>query len=604
MRSLIIVTLIVFSSTVCAQNTRDIQVLFEKGQKLVSANPDSVYLIISEIELSSREIKYNWGFVQADLLRAWVTYWDNDLEAAAKLLLEVIDRAENLRGESYEEGRARTLLGLVYKKFNEYDKAQEQIIRASNSYLAMDCTRNYGGALSNLGTLEGMKGNYPEALSYFIESRQIARSVNNSELLRSSLINISVANSLMNNHEEAISTSKEVLAISIREEDSLSIAYNLIIVAENFKEAELLDSAIYYNQEVVDYVKSHFADHPKYKSFIYEAYQNNAAIYYDKGSVEEAKSLLFSSLRLRSKNENTGIEDSYTLLANYHQDQQNIDSAIFYSMKALNSSIRNRSKRSARGAAKRLSSIYRQTKRYDSALFYSEMYHTYNDSLYNESNERKFSNLKIEMATAEKQSEIDLLKKQKEIDKTERKLLLLSMISVATLAAFMVTILILRQRNKNKEQLLKEAELKSEVGMKEHQLQQQALHMINMSNRMTEVEETLKSVRKKQNFSSRDLQTVLSNIKVSKSMDSEWKRFEEYFSNFNPEFYEKLAKEHDSLTHQERRIAALIKLGLNNREISNLLNIEQKSVSMNRYRLKKKLGLLDQEDLTSYLQKL
>lgn len=61
---------------------------------------------------------------------------------------------------------------------------------------------------------------------------------------------------------------------------------------------------------------------------------------------------------------------------------------------------------------------------------------------------------------------------------------------------------------------------------------------------------------------------------------------------------------HPDLTKGERNLSLLIRGGLSTKEISMLLGLETKTVNMNRYRLRKALGLPQDDDLYDYLSKL
>ena len=69
----------------------------------------------------------------------------------------------------------------------------------------------------------------------------------------------------------------------------------------------------------------------------------------------------------------------------------------------------------------------------------------------------------------------------------------------------------------------------------------------------------------------------------------------------NKVFLDRLLAKHPDLTKGERNLALLIRGGLSSKEISMLLNLEPKTVNMNRYRLRKALSLDSDTDLYEYL---
>lgn len=72
----------------------------------------------------------------------------------------------------------------------------------------------------------------------------------------------------------------------------------------------------------------------------------------------------------------------------------------------------------------------------------------------------------------------------------------------------------------------------------------------------------------------------------------------------NRNFMNNLLARHPDLTKGERNLALLIRGGLASKEIAMLLGLKPETVSMNRYRLRKSLGLTQDTDLHDYLQTL
>ena len=77
-----------------------------------------------------------------------------------------------------------------------------------------------------------------------------------------------------------------------------------------------------------------------------------------------------------------------------------------------------------------------------------------------------------------------------------------------------------------------------------------------------------------------------------------------FFSNFekiHPDFGQSLQKIIPSITANELKLCAFLRLNLSSKEISLLLNITPESVNKARYRLRKKMELNSTEDLFTFL---
>ena len=63
-----------------------------------------------------------------------------------------------------------------------------------------------------------------------------------------------------------------------------------------------------------------------------------------------------------------------------------------------------------------------------------------------------------------------------------------------------------------------------------------------------------------------------------------------------------LTERHPNLTQGEKHLASLLRVNLSTKEIAMLTGNTPKTINMNRYRLRKALGLSSEEDLIAYIQ--
>ncbi|MBW1297107.1 helix-turn-helix and ligand-binding sensor domain-containing protein [Aquimarina litoralis] len=83
--------------------------------------------------------------------------------------------------------------------------------------------------------------------------------------------------------------------------------------------------------------------------------------------------------------------------------------------------------------------------------------------------------------------------------------------------------------------------------------------------------------------------------------DKESRIFKINFDKSHQEFYERLSKEYPSLTSKDLRLCAYLKMNLSSKEIAPLLGISPQSVDVNRHKLRKKLHLDSEDNLTNFL---
>jgi len=84
----------------------------------------------------------------------------------------------------------------------------------------------------------------------------------------------------------------------------------------------------------------------------------------------------------------------------------------------------------------------------------------------------------------------------------------------------------------------------------------------------------------------------------------EWERFEVHFDQVHEDFIKKLRINYSELTPKDLRLCAYLRMNLSSKEIAPLLNISVRGVEISRYRLRKKMGLGRDANLTDFMMKL
>ena len=173
-----------------------------------------------------------------------------------------------------------------------------------------------------------------------------------------------------------------------------------------------------------------------------------------------------------------------------------------------------------------------------------------------------------------------------------------------------------RYYKKQREDLLEKAIKESEL--KELESSQQIIKLNNdklrsdIDSKNRELATSTMNIIKKNDF----LNTIKTELvkggeinipKVVKIIDKnlnntdDWKMFQEAFNNADKNFLKKVKDKHPSLTPNDLRLCAYLRLNLSSKEIAPLLNISPRSVEVKRYRLRKKMDLSHDSNLTNYI---
>ena len=120
--------------------------------------------------------------------------------------------------------------------------------------------------------------------------------------------------------------------------------------------------------------------------------------------------------------------------------------------------------------------------------------------------------------------------------------------------------------------------------------------MIAVKEELTKIKEDL-GVR----FPSKHFNRLIRNIDQDLTSEQDWDMFEQSFNEVHENFLHKLKEEFTDLTPADIQLCAYLKMNLQSKEIAALLNITVRGVEIRRYRLRKKLHLDHNINLTEYI---
>lgn len=90
-------------------------------------------------------------------------------------------------------------------------------------------------------------------------------------------------------------------------------------------------------------------------------------------------------------------------------------------------------------------------------------------------------------------------------------------------------------------------------------------------------------------------------IKINAVNKHEWEIFETNLNQINNEFIIALSKKYPNLTPKDIKLCVYLKMNLSSKEIAPMMNISFRGVELHRYRLRKKLGIAQEETLSKFL---
>ena len=595
-KSLIVAFLLVHLNPLSAQqltfdlgSEAKVHKLFTDGLKTILREPHQGFIIAQEIRKASEEIRYEEGKLLAGSLKAFTYFQHNKLDTCMLMLVDVIPKLEKSFPESFFLGIAKNYQGRTLSRLNSLSKAGIRFQEAASTFLKLDSISYYCMALNNVGTIQGMQGHHADALASFLEVVKTSSEQKVASNFKSSaLSNIAYIHQLEHHYHKALEYAYMGLKVDLEIDNPRAIAESYSLLGTIYLENNELDSAMHFYQKVATVGSQ---NDTRLQSIRSRALSNISKIYAARGDIRRAVEHLEKEVDKKTGDEKYLLEVMHLQLAEYYSELNDTQKAIQHGKQSLNIALAQNIKLSVRDAAKSLSSIYLQNSDYKSAYKYFEMYHSYDDSIYNASAEKKFSNLRIELETLEKEKEIEALKNQRAVDISNQRLLLGGILALMLITS--IGIWAYRKSN-----ILKEKKLLNEIESKKSQLTNHTLNMLHKNNGFSEIENEIVKMRKSGELNYRK---ILNIINRNRAEERDWDNFRNYFGQVHKDFERRINTKFPHLSVGDFRLATLVKLNLTNSEIASLLFIESKSVRMSKYRLKKKLGLGEEDNLIQYL---
>ena len=258
-------------------------------------------------------------------------------------------------------------------------------------------------------------------------------------------------------------------------------------------------------------------------------------------------------------------------------------------------------------------------KNFEKALEYYKEHITSFDKKVNRQISYQVHEMKMKYDKEKNEQEIKLLSQEKKIQNTYIVALSL-LIIVISISAVIIGLSFRNSRkkdaelNQSKEALmqaelsnarLKEKELKVELEKKNLELTNYTMNFIQKGTLLSELQEKLSTIDEigDEKISS-NLRECKAIIKRHISSEKDWEDFKTYFENVHPSFIQAMRQKQPDLSNAEIRLAALLKMNLNSKQIADVMGISPDSVKTARHRLRNKFGLDRDQNLTQFLNHL
>jgi DNA-binding CsgD family transcriptional regulator len=161
------------------------------------------------------------------------------------------------------------------------------------------------------------------------------------------------------------------------------------------------------------------------------------------------------------------------------------------------------------------------------------------------------------------------------------------------------------ERNKTESELvtLRNEKLEADINFKNSEMASSAMHLVKkgelLSKIKSELTQVMKGLENPQAVS--DLKKMIKSLSEDDNLDKEWDNFTKHFDKVHSDFVVELKEKHPTITPNELKLCAYLRMNLSTKEIAQLMNISVRGVEISRYRLRKKLQIPSETNLFDYL---
>ena len=254
-----------------------------------------------------------------------------------------------------------------------------------------------------------------------------------------------------------------------------------------------------------------------------------------------------------------------------------------------------------------LSRAYKGKGAYDSALFYYELYNHINDSIAGEQTKENVLSLEKKYQSEKKARQILELEANVSKQQSHNRFIIVVLLFVIIILVISSLFLVAQRKSTKLKHQLAEQEnekLKSIMEIKNQELVSKALMVSTLNEQLDKFQLHFKDLRSSLTKESAQKIEMLINDLSYSLPEQAWLEFEKRFESVHQSFVTKLSTSYPDLSPSELRLCSLLKLSMSSKEIALLTNRSVGSVDNIRSKVRNKLGLDSEANLTSFLLKI
>lgn len=414
-------------------------------------------------------------------------YRNNEPEKAKQYALKALALAQQ---NSFKKGIANCyhLLGMIYSHLAENEKAMEYYMFSLKINQELGDKRAMSTSYNNIGSLHYYQGNYDKALKYYLISLEIDEELKEERGMASSYNNVGLIYWAQSNFDKAQDYFQMAVNIyaHLRDKKGLGGAYSNIGGVAYYKGKP--DVAILYFQKSYEYYKD-----INFKTGCATALTNISEILTEQKKYADAMKYALESIEIHEQLGNKS-EKTYGLLAlaKIYSYQKQYPQAIDKLKEVIELSKEINGQKQLSQAHLMTAQTYYEMGNYKQAYQSFEAYTTAKDSIFTKESTAQIAEMNTKYDTDKKNKEIELLKKESEIQQLNQeadrsKNAMIRNLLIAICAFVLILTVVLYNRNQVKQKAnLELAEKNKSIEEQKEQIQFQHSQLEHKNKEITD----------------------------------------------------------------------------------------------------------------------
>jgi len=552
------------------------------------------------------------------------TTYINEIDKAKVYAVEALKLANQLK---YPRLMARAMINmsLVERELGHYEIAVDTYKDAQKIAEELNNKSLISSCLNGIGTIYAFQGNYSLALEYFHKFLKLNENAKEKDGVLNAVNNIGNIYLLTKDFPKALDYYERALKMAQDANNKRKIVGGYANVGTVYKSMKDMRSLEYFrkalalNKEVGD------------NQITISVHIFLGDVYVQQGNLTKALESYNKALKLTEDVKwLRPVSEIYNKKGTVYLKQKQYADALKNTLKALDYANEMNLMDSKNDIHKQLSEIYAATNDSSKAYLHHKLFTQINDSVYNDKNTNRIAELEYAYKLDKEKHAIELRQQKKDAAQSAIMISLLVGILLLSLFAIYVygslrakrktNLILTGQKEKieklngeylalNKEYLLLNEQLKlsndqinKELELNQKSMTAATLKLIQNAERDAITIQRLQQIEKHTNVEGqKDISALVSDYKRS-SYNSNWEEFEILFEKVHSSFYEQINTLYPTLTANERKMCAFLKLNMSNKDIANITFQSDEALKKARLRLRQKLQIDRETNLSTFLQ--